>query len=213
MTSPEFPQQLALTGHRIALLPMRAQHAEGMLAAASDGELWQSLYTEVPGPKTVDDYIARALTDRDQHGARPFVTILADSGQIVGSTRFTKVDHGNRKCEIGYSWIAKSWQGSFANPEARYLMFRYAFEHMPWLRVQIQADALNLQSRAALRKLGATEEGVVRNDRIMRGGRVRDSAIYSVINTDWPRVRESLEARLVGLGVAPRLELVNTSPD
>jgi len=213
MNSPAFPPQLSLIGDRIALLPMRAEHAAGMLAASSDGELWQSIYTAVPGPKTVDDYIASALADRDQHGARPFVTTLADSGQIVGSTRFSRVDHGNRKCEVGYSWIAKSLQGSFVNPEARYLMFRYAFEHMRWLRVQIQADALNLQSRAALRKLGATEEGILRNDRIMRGGRVRDSAIYSIIDTDWPQVRENLESRLAGLGITPRLELVNTSLD
>jgi len=204
-----FPPQLALVGDRIALLPMQPEHADGLVAAAADGELWQNRFTGIPNAQMVQEYIARALSDRDKHGARPFVTTLADTGQIIGSTRFAKIDERNRNCEIGFSWIAKSRQGSFVNPEARYLMFCYAFDHQHWLRVQIQADALNLQSRAALRKLGATEEGILRRDRVMRDGRVRDSAIYSIVDTDWPQVRAGLEARLQGLGLAPQLKLLN----
>ncbi len=196
---------IALVGSRVALQPMQREHLHGMIAAVDDGALWQSRLTPIATPQAMPDYIERALAGDQAGTMQSFVTTLLQSGEIVGSTRFWRIDASNRKCEIGHTWIARSWQGSFVNPEAKYLMLRYAFEHQQRLRVQFQTDALNTQSRAALRKLGAVEEGIARNERIMSDGRVRDSVQFSIIAAEWPALRLQLEARLAALGIVPQL--------
>ncbi|MEN3067402.1 GNAT family protein [Uliginosibacterium sediminicola] len=198
---------VALIGARVALQPMQREHLAGMIAAVDDGALWQSRLTPIATPQAMPDYIERALTGYQAGHMQPFVTTLLQSGEIVGSTRFWRIEPSNRKCEIGHTWIARSWQGSFVNPEAKYLMLRYAFEHQQRLRVQFQTDALNAQSRAALRKLGAVEEGIARNERIMPDGRVRDSVQFSIIAAEWPALRLQLEARLSALGIVPQLRI------
>lgn len=185
-----------LTGQRIVMRPLRANDAQALVKAASDGELWNLPFTVVPSEKTVEGYIAKALEGAQQHHVMPFVTTLRETGQVIGSSRFWKVDADNRKLEIGHTWLARSWQRSFANTEAKLLMLSQAFEAMGCVRVQLQTDERNAVSRAAILRLGAQQEGILRNERIMPDGFIRNSVRFSIIDTEWPGVKQRLQARL-----------------
>jgi RimJ/RimL family protein N-acetyltransferase len=202
------PKQFSLVGQKIALHPLQATHADALVAAAADGELWSLGFSRIPHKENVHAYIETALAGWRAGTVIPFVTTLVDNGRIVGSTRFWQIDTANRKREIGSTWIARSWQGGFVNAEAKYLMLRHAFDHANCIRVQLQTDALNARSRAAILKLGAREEGTARNERIMPDGRIRDSVQFSIIVAEWPDVRERLEARLGALGITPQLTII-----
>ena len=198
----------SLRGYKVALVPLLVTHADALVAAAEDGELWASGLTDIPRRDTVHAYIDAALAGQRAGMIEPFVTTLCETGRVIGTTRFRQIDIANRKREIGFTWISRPWQGSFVNAEAKYLMLRYAFEHADCVRVQLQTDALNAQSRAAILKLGAKFEGITRNERIMADGRIRDSAQFSIVGSEWPGVRAQLETRLAGLGVTPHFEVV-----
>lgn len=185
-----------LTGPRIALIPLDHRHADALAEAADDGALWSLKVTQVPDQASVATYIERALAGEAEGSAMPFAITLRETGRVVGSTRFWKIDRSNRNCEIGHTWLAASVQRSFANTEAKWLMLRFAFESLHCVRVQFTTDVLNHRSRAAILRLGAVEEGTIRNERIMPDGRIRNSVRYSIIDTEWPAVRERLLARL-----------------
>ena len=187
----------ALLGPRIRLRPLQASDAAALLAAASDGELWQLPFTVVPSATTVDSYIQAALDGRAASTVLPFVTEVRHGAQVVGSTRFWKIDPRNRKLEIGSTWIAKSWQKSFVNTEAKFLMLSYAFETLGCVRVQFTTDEINQTSRKAILRLGAKQEGIVRHERIMPDGRKRNSVRFSIIDDEWPEIRTRLEQRLL----------------
>ena len=129
----------------------------------------------------------------------PFTTELIATGEAIGSTRFWKIDRKNRKLEIGHTWLSFAWQHTYANTEAKFLMLRHAFETLECVRVQFTTDELNTKSRNAILRLGAKQEGVVRNERIMPDGRKRNSVRFSIIDSEWPEVRSSLEQRLAGI--------------
>jgi N-acetyltransferase len=126
----------------------------------------------------------------------PYVTVLKTTGQVIGCTRFWKVDRQHRKLEIGSTWIASRWQRTFVNTEAKYLMLRYAFESLDCVRVQFTTDEINQKSRQAILRLGAQQEGIVRHERIMPDGRKRNSVRFSIIDDEWPAVRRQLESKL-----------------
>ncbi|WP_213936800.1 GNAT family protein [Pseudomonas sp. dw_612] len=188
--------ETSLEGHRIILRPLQYTDADALVQAAGDGELWNLTVTVVPSPTTVDSYLKRALDGRDTGTVLPFVIVLKDTGQVIGSTRFWKVDRLNRKLEIGSSWIAASWQKTFVNTEAKYLMLRHAFETLDCVRVQFTTDENNQTSRDAILRLGAQQEGIVRHERIMPDGRKRNSVRFSIIDDEWPQVRQHLEKKL-----------------
>jgi RimJ/RimL family protein N-acetyltransferase len=127
----------------------------------------------------------------------PFVTEIIESKQVIGSTRFWKINRQHRKLEIGSTWICASWQKTFVNTEAKFLMLRHAFEQLNCVRVQFTTDEINETSRAAILRLGAKQEGIVRHERIMPDGRKRNSARFSIIDDEWPDVRRRLEEMLV----------------
>ena len=126
----------------------------------------------------------------------PFTLVRRDDGQVVGSTRFWKVDRINRKLEIGHTWLALSTQKSGINTEAKLLLLTYAFEVLDCVRVQFTTDELNEKSRAAILRLGAVQEGIVRHERIMPDGRKRNSVRFSIIDSEWPQVKAGLQAKL-----------------
>lgn len=187
-------QPLALHGRRVTLRPMQPEDRAPLLAAAADGELWRLPVTVVPGEATIDDYMDKAWAGQAAGTMLPFVTVV--DGTVVGSTRFWKLDRQNRKTEIGHTWIAASWQRSVVNTEAKFLMLRHAFEELGLIRVQFTTDVLNERSRAAILRLGAVQEGIVRYERIMPDGRRRDSVRFSIIEPEWPAVRGRLLERL-----------------
>jgi RimJ/RimL family protein N-acetyltransferase len=186
--------ETVLAGPRVTLRPLERSDRDGLLRAAADGELWTMRVTSVPGAETVDAWIDRAIAGREAGTMLPYVTMVGE--EIVGSTRFWKLDRQNRTVEIGHTWIAKSWQRSFVNSEAKLLMLSYAFDDLAMNRVQFQTHAQNERSRAAILRLGAVEEGLLRKERIMPDGHVRDSLVFSIIDDDWPSVRAKLEAAL-----------------
>ncbi|MCS3514616.1 MULTISPECIES: GNAT family N-acetyltransferase [Pseudomonas] len=187
---------LTLTGTAVELQPLQREHAAALLDAAADGELWNLKVTHVPGPDTVDQYIETALAGRDAGTMIPFTLVRRDTGLVVGSTRFWKVDRVNRKLEIGHTWLAQSTQNSAINTEAKLLLLTYAFEVLDCVRVQFTTDELNEKSRAAILRLGAVQEGIVRHERIMRDGRKRNSVRFSIIDSEWPQVKANLLAKL-----------------
>ncbi|MBB5368099.1 RimJ/RimL family protein N-acetyltransferase [Janthinobacterium sp. K2Li3] len=189
-------QQPTLTGNTVALIPMSLEHGPQLLQAAADGELWNMTVTVVPGPGTMDRYIATALEGQRAGTVMPFVIVQLATGTIVGSTRFWKIDRINRKMEIGHTWLSASVQRSSVNTEAKLLLLTYAFEVMHAVRVQFTTDELNQKSRAAILRLGAVQEGIVRHERIMPDGRKRNSVRFSMIDTEWEAVKAGLELRL-----------------
>ena len=188
--------QPTLTGKTVELRPLRQDHAPALLDAAADGQLWNMKLTVVPGPGTIDGYLAAALDGRAAGTAMPFVIVLRESDAIVGSTRFWKIDRANRKLEIGHTWLSESVQRSVVNTEAKYLLLSHAFDVMQCVRVQFTTDELNEKSRAAILRIGAKQEGVVRHERIMPDGRKRNSVRFSIIDDEWPDVKAMLEAKL-----------------
>ena len=187
---------LSFIGPRIRLRPMQVPDAQALVQAAADGELWNLNFTVVPGADTINDYIGAALRGRDAGTVMPFVIEDLASGAAIGSTRFWKIDGKNRKLEIGHTWLSASWQRSYANTEAKYLMLRHAFEVLHCVRVQFTTDERNEASRKAILRLGAKLEGIVRHERIMPDGRKRNSVRLSIIDDEWPTVRHALELRL-----------------
>lgn len=188
--------QPTLIGTHVELRPLQADHAADLVAAAADGELWNLKVTVVPGPETVDGYVATALQGRQAGTVMPFVIVRRESNRIIGSTRFWKIDRTNRKLEIGHTWLSQSAQRSSINTEAKLLLLTFAFEVMQCVRVQFTTDELNEKSRAAILRIGAKQEGIVRHERIMPDGRKRNSVRFSIIDTEWPEVKAMLEARL-----------------
>lgn len=196
--------QPTLRGDLVELRPLQAGDAHALLAAAADGELWNMTLTTVPGPGTVDAYVATALRGRDAGGMMPFAIVRrgpdGGAGTVVGCTRYWKVDRANRKLEIGHTWLARSAQRTGVNTEAKFLLLRHAFEAMGCVRVQFQTDVLNERSRAAILRLGAVQEGILRCERIMPDGRRRDTVRFSIIDTEWPAVKANLEKKRQALG-------------
>ena len=188
--------QPELIGRFVELRPLQPEHAAQLLHAAADGALWNMKLTVVPGPHNVEAYVATALQGRDAGTVMPFVIIRRDSGQIAGSTRFWKIDRANRKLEIGHTWLSESAQRTGINTEAKYLLLTHAFETMDAVRVQFTTDELNEKSRAAILRIGAKQEGIVRHERIMPDGRKRNSVRFSIIDSEWPGVKAMLRQRL-----------------
>lgn len=187
---------MTLDGQTIQLRPLERSDAEALVAAAADGELWHLPFTVVPSADTVQAYIATALKGRDAGTVIPFTVVHKASRQVIGSTRFWKVDREHRKLEIGSTWYGASWQRTRVNTEAKYLMLAHAFEVLHCVRVQLTTDVLNERSQRAIERLGAVREGVIRHERIMPDGRKRNSVRYSIIDDEWPQVRSALLARL-----------------
>lgn len=196
MTSQSMLEPPTLTGDHIELWPLQPEHREAMLSAAADGELWNLKVTAVPNASTIDNYIATAVAGRDAGSMLPFVIVQRASGRIVGSTRYWKIDRVNRKMEIGHTWLSQSVQRSGVNTEAKYLLLSYAFDVLQAVRVQFTTDELNDKSRAAILRIGAKQEGIVRHERIMPDGRKRNSVRFSIIDDEWSEVKAGLEALL-----------------
>jgi RimJ/RimL family protein N-acetyltransferase len=200
--APLLSDQVSLVGQSVELRPLMREHAASLLHAAADGELWDMKVTIVPGPATIDAYLDTALAGREAGTVMPFVIVARrsehDGERVVGSTRFWKIDRVNLKLEIGHTWLGASAQRSGINTEAKYLLLAHAFELMNCVRVQFTTDELNEASRAAILRIGAKQEGIVRHERIMPDGRKRNSVRFSIIDSEWPEVKSMLLRRMRG---------------
>ena len=185
-----------LQGALVTLRPLLHTDARLLVEAAADGALWSLPFTVIPSSDTVDGYIDKALRGQADATVMPFAITLTADRSVIGSTRFWKIDRENRKLEIGHTWYSRSWQRTAANTESKLLLLHYAFEQLQCTRVQFTTDVLNERSQAAILRLGAVQEGIIRNERIMPNGRKRTSIRYSIIDDEWPAVRSRLERRL-----------------
>jgi len=199
---------ITLTGQHVRLEPLTPAHEGPLIAAAADGQLWNSTVTIVPSAETMAAYIDSALKAQAQGRELPFVIIRKSSGEVVGTTRFYDLERIERRVAIGYTWVAASAQRTAINTEAKLLLLTHAFERWQVIRVELITDVLNQQSRAAILRLGAKQEGILRNHMAMPDGRYRDSICFSIIEAEWPDVKSRLQARLEQKGPAPEAKPV-----
>lgn len=190
-------EKVTLRGFGIRLEPLEKDtHFDSMADAIADGELWRIPVTSVPHPDDLSRFFDEAEEAFEAGRELAFATIDEASGRVAGSTRFRCIDVPNRRAEIGFTFLAASFQRTVVNTAAKLLMMRHAFEVWETNRIEYLTDVLNERSRTAIERIGAKPEGVLRNHMVMRDGRIRDSAVYSVIAVEWPEVQAALESRL-----------------
>lgn len=189
-------ESVSLEGNYVRLVPLSEIHRTELIEAISDGELWKLFVTLVPQIEDIDAFIENAISAHKNGDGLAFATIDKASGRVIGSTRFMKASLANKRVEIGFTFIAKSFQKTRVNTEAKLLMLTHAFDAMRLNRVEFITDYLNHTSRSAILRLGAKEEGILRNHMIMPDGRVRDSVLFSITNYDWPGVKQNLAYKL-----------------
>jgi len=192
-TMPDrFIEPLTLRGTHASLEPLTTAHLDALCAAAADGALWRLWYTSVPAPEATSKWIEAALEIRERLGAMPFVVRDNASGNIVGSTRFFNLDETNRRVEIGHTWYAKRVQRTAINTECKLLLLTHAFETLGCIGVEFRTHWFNHASRAAIARLGAKQDGVLRSHQLMPDGSRRDTVVFSIIDHEWPAVKMHL---------------------
>jgi len=185
-----------LESTHVRLEPLTFAHEAALNQAAADGELWNTDVTIIPPPPGMRDYIQFAL-DGVKHGNQlPFVITRLPDNKIVGTTRFYEIRVNDCAAAIGYTWLSQNAQRTPINTESKLLLLTHAFEHWQCNRVELITDVRNEQSRAAILRIGAKQEGILRNHLILPSGRVRDSVVFSIIDSEWPRVKANLKAKL-----------------
>ena len=187
---------IILEGKHVRLEPLTQAHHAQLCEVGFDDELWRLTTTIIRTPEDMKKYIDAALKDFSDGKALPFAIIEKASGKAVGSTRFGNIDPTHRRVEIGWTWVARQWQRTFINTEAKYLLLSHAFDTLGCMRVEFKTDSTNSRSRNALTRIGAIEEGVFRNHMIMPGGRIRHSVYFSIIDSEWNEVKRELEKKL-----------------
>lgn len=185
-----------LEGRYVRMEPLTLEHWQRLAEIGLDSELWRWTTSPLRTPEDMRQYIETALDWQRQGIALPFATIERASGKAVGSTRFAAIDRVNRRVEIGWTWVAAPWQRTAVNTEAKYLMLRHAFEELGCIRVELKTNSLNTKSRNAMVRIGAKEEGTLRNHMINEDGSLRHTVYYSIIDTEWPDVKARLEEKL-----------------
>jgi RimJ/RimL family protein N-acetyltransferase len=190
------PQPAALEGHGVRLEPLTREHHDGLVAAASDGRLWELWFTSVPEPEQTHAYISGALAGQQAGSMLTWAVRELASGAIVGSTRFHDIVAEADRVEIGYTWYARRVQRTRVNTACKLLLFGYAFETLQCKVVGLRTDNFNFRSQRAIEALGAKKDGVIRHHWPRRDGTVRDTVMYSVLAAEWPDVKRHLETRL-----------------
>jgi RimJ/RimL family protein N-acetyltransferase len=189
-------QPVTLHGRHIRLEPLTLNHHAALCDIGLEPELWRWIPAPVKSREDMLDYIRLALQWQSDGTALPFATVEQSTGRVVGSTRYMNIDKPNRHVEIGATWIGRPWQRTAVNTEAKYLMLRHAFETLGCFRVELKTDVLNQQSRNAILRIGASQEGIFRKHVLCTDGRLRDSVYFSIIDSEWPDVKARLEEKL-----------------
>ncbi len=197
---PNWLNSIKLEGKKVDLVPLEKSHREDLLQAAADGELWNIWYTSVPSESTIDTYLETAFREQENGKSLPFVVVNKETGKIIGTTRYCNVEAESRRLEIGHTWYAKSFQRTGVNTECKYLLLRHAFENLDTIAVEFRTNWLNYRSRNAILRLGAKQDGVLRNHRIDQQGLLRDTVVFSIIQSEWKTVKNSLEFEMSRYG-------------
>ena len=180
------------------LEPLEIKHLDALCEAGSQEEIWRWTTNNIRGKVDMRNYIETALNEFDRKISLPFVTVEKSSNNIIGSTRFGNIDVKNRRAEIGWTWINPKWQRTCINTEAKLLMLTHAFETWKCIRVELKTDVLNEKSRKAILRIGAKEEGILRQHLITDAGRFRDTVYFSIIDSEWRSIKADLNDKLRG---------------
>ena len=188
-------KEIELESESIKLIPLRKVHASALISAASDGDLWDLWFTSIPSENNIGTYISDALTEQSNGTALPFVIIDKVNNKIIGSTRFCHADILNKRVEIGFTWYSQSYQRSSVNTECKKLLLGHAFESLGVIAVEFRTHWHNQKSREAIARLGAKQDGVLRNHQ-KTNGIYRDTVVFSIIDCEWPSVKINLAYKL-----------------
>jgi RimJ/RimL family protein N-acetyltransferase len=184
-----------LEGNHVKLEPLSLGHLDALCAVGLDPELWKFTTVNIRNGEEMRTYIEEAVRLQAAGTVMAFATRDKKTNKIVGSTRFADIQVAHRTLEIGWTWIATAFQRTAVNTEAKYLMLRHAFEQMHARRVMLKTDETNVKSRAAIARIGAKQEGILRNHMLVWDGRNRNSVIFSIIAEEWPQAKRNLEAK------------------
>ena len=187
---------VTLEERTIRLEPLSLDHLDALCEVGLDPALWNLSTTPMQTRDDMRAYIETALQWQKDGTGLPFAIYHTPESKYIGSTRYANAEHNHKRLEIGWTWIARLWQRTAVNTEAKYLLLRHAFETLGCKRVEFKTDSLNTQSRNALLRIGAKEEGIFRNHMITPSGRLRHSVYFSIIDSEWPEVKSRLEAKL-----------------
>jgi RimJ/RimL family protein N-acetyltransferase len=185
-----------LEGQHVRLEPLAMRHAADLAGVGLEEDLWKWIPAPVRTADEMSSYVKTALNEQKSGSALPFVLMEKASGRIIGSTRYGNIERAHHRVEIGWTWVARQWQRTPVNTEAKYLLLRYAFETLRCIRVELKTDSLNERSRAAILRIGAREEGIFRNHMITASGRIRHTVYFSILDSEWPAVKAQLERKL-----------------
>ena len=188
-------KEIELESESVKLLPLTIEYAKDLAIASSDGKLWELWFTSVPDQDSIDVYIKKALIEKDKGTALPFVVIDKKTNKIIGSTRFCNADIVNQRVEIGYTWYSKSYQRSSINTECKKLLLNHAFEKLNVIAVEFRTHWHNQESRKAIARLGAKQDGVLRHHQKINGV-YRDTVVFSILDSEWPSVQINLAYKL-----------------
>ena len=191
-----WPEPVTLRGSRATLEPLTHARRDELIEAVRDGELWKLWYTFVPTPETVEAEIERRLEQQRKGTMLPFTIVDASSGKAAGMTTYMNIDAETRRVEIGSTWYRKSVQRTAINTECKLLLLTHAFEVLDCVAVEFRTHFINHQSRRAIERLGAKLDGILRNHRRVSDGTLRDTCVYSIIESEWPMVRSHLSYQL-----------------
>jgi len=189
-------EETSLKGKVVALEPLNHSHSSEIQKAASDGELWDLWYTGVPSPAELEEHIKLALKEKQQNGDLPFIVRHLQSNKVIGATRYCHVDNHNKRLEIGYTWYAKSFQRTAVNTECKLLLLTHAFEKLNAIAVEFRTHWMNQQSRQAIVRIGAKQDGILRNHQRLADGSYRDTVVFSILNSEWLSIKNHLTAKL-----------------
>ncbi|MFZ1412466.1 MAG: GNAT family protein [Micropruina sp.] len=191
-----FTAPVTLRGEHVLLSPLTPDDAAGLAAASADGDLSSLWVTPVPAPSEMDEFVAGRLAEVAAGSWVAFVVRTRPEGRIVGLTNYLNLDPVHPRVEIGGTWYAASAQRTAVNTETKLLLLGHAFENLGCLAVELRTHVRNLRSRAAIERLGAHQDGILRKHRILPDGSFRDTVVYSILDDEWPAVRDRLRARL-----------------
>lgn len=195
---------VTLEGRHARLEPLTKAHVAGLAEVGLDEDLWQWIPTPVRTPQEMEAYVLTALDEQARGVSLPFAILEKASGKVIGSTRYGNVERTHHRVEIGWTWVARRWQRTAINTEAKYLLLTHAFETLGCLRVELKTDSLNERSRAAILRIGAQEEGTFRNHMITASGRIRHTVYFSIVNSEWPTVKTRLQGMLNDIHSRPK---------
>jgi RimJ/RimL family protein N-acetyltransferase len=191
-----FIDPVSLIGRYASLVPLAHSHHDDLVEAVQDGELWSLWYTKIPAPEGLRAEIDRRLELQRQGSMFAFAVIEESTRQAVGMTTFMNIDAVSRRVEIGSTWYRRRVQRSALNTECKLLMLTHAFERLNCIAVEFRTHFFNMQSRAAIERLGAKLDGILRQHQFAGNGTLRDTCVYSILDREWPAVKSHLTHRL-----------------